>query len=570
MSGLREPGLGPIVGHTTDTSCRLWIRGGDPEDEGVQLHSARRTVGVLAVLQEGDRALFARDANKVVITPPPIYYFRLRREFDRTGVFDLGRYTSLESTTPSPPLVPDTMYRVAFGTLTLDDPFADDEEIPDAVIASRLPDPRVWASELIDMPESAQAVFRTFPAATAGFSPMLGFIVGSCRYPGFLWKVKEADRIFAPILRHVEAPDDGAAIRQILMIGDQIYADMFNRLVPVGRAATYAEFQERYLSAFGSPNMRRLLRRVPHFMILDDHEIEDNWLQDRLRKEAKHQLFNVAISAYRSYQWIHGPHPFGSRPDMPTGNRLYYAYDCANYPFFVLDTRTQRTRGPRSDDLNDNHLLGRPAFEGDEPDQLTRLLTWLTRMQAERGNVPKFVVTASVFVPNDINERWGSGPVPEDIARLDVSDSWPAYPATRRAILDTIVAGPVQNVVFLSGDIHCSTIAAMRFTQQGQALPMRAYSITSSAFYWPFPFADGDPASYVHDSTAPGQEDSFPCSQGVTMDYQAAWFTQEDNFCRVTVDRASHSVTAVFYDQKGVEIPFRPQPLPRTLTLVPW
>lgn len=25
MSSLRAPGLGPIVGHTTDRTCRLWI-----------------------------------------------------------------------------------------------------------------------------------------------------------------------------------------------------------------------------------------------------------------------------------------------------------------------------------------------------------------------------------------------------------------------------------------------------------------------------------------------------------------------------------------------------------------
>lgn len=278
----------------------------------------------------------------------------------------------------------------------------------------------------------------------------------------------------------------------------------------------------------------------------------------------------MAISAYRSYQWIHGPHPFGSRPDAPTGNRLYYRFDSAGYPYFVLDTRTQRTRGIKQDDLGDNHMLGRPAFEGDEPDQLSRLVEWLGQMQEERGNVPKFIVTASVFVPNDMNERWGGGREPEDVARLDASDSWPAYPATRRAILDAIVAGSVQNVVFLSGDIHCSNIAVMHFTRQRRKLPIRAFSITSSAFYWPFPFADGDPASYVHDSTASDQRDTFPCSRGVTMEYEAAWFTQEDNFCRVTIDRASHSLTVVFCGRDGAPIPFRPQQFPNVLDLGAW
>ena len=38
-------------------------------------------------------------------------------------------------------------------------------------------------------------------------------------------------------------------------------------------------------------------------MILDDHEIEDNWSQDRIRRDAKYQLFTIAIDAYLSYQW---------------------------------------------------------------------------------------------------------------------------------------------------------------------------------------------------------------------------------------------------------------------------
>ena len=87
MSSLRPPGLGPIVGHTTESTSRLWIRAGDPEDEGAALSSERRTLGVLAVIEK----------NGATIADPPAYYFRLHREFDRTGTFNLGKDISLES-----------------------------------------------------------------------------------------------------------------------------------------------------------------------------------------------------------------------------------------------------------------------------------------------------------------------------------------------------------------------------------------------------------------------------------------------------------------------------------------
>lgn len=44
MSSLRIPGLGPIVGHTADDCCRIWIRAGDPEDEKTSLSASRRIV----------------------------------------------------------------------------------------------------------------------------------------------------------------------------------------------------------------------------------------------------------------------------------------------------------------------------------------------------------------------------------------------------------------------------------------------------------------------------------------------------------------------------------------------
>jgi alkaline phosphatase D len=564
MSGLREPGCGPIVGHTTDTTCRLWIRAADPADERAILDEDRRTVGVIAILKKNGKRVEGQPA-----------YFRLHREFDRTGCFNLGGDFTIgewptdgSAAVPKPgPLDPDTDYVVGLGTLTVDDPLPNEVNVSDTELAKRLPKLGPWIREELDkFPADAKAQFRTFPSPAKDPADRLAFIVGSCRYPGLLWKVKQADRIFGPIADQLDESNLGPRVQLVLMVGDQIYADTLNRLIPMGRADTYGEFQERYLTAYRSPNMRRLLRSVPHYMILDDHEIEDNWTQDRLRCPDKRQLFNIAISAYMSYQWSHGPRTFG--------RLLYYHFSCSGYPFFVLDTRTQRYKEARPADLSDNYLLGRPSLHDDEPSQTDRLLNWLTTQQQERGNAPKMIVSSSVFVPNDITERTGDGD-DADGKRLERSDSWPAYPNTRRAILDCIVANQVQNVVFLSGDIHCSNVAEMTFTRNGNPLDLRAFSITSSAFYWPFPFADGDPANYVHDSKQQGQEDSFRLSDGTIMDYRAWNFTQDDNYCRVTLDRARHALDLVVFDIEGRKVRIATanggsRNLEESLSLAPW
>jgi alkaline phosphatase D len=295
-------------------------------------------------------------------------------------------------------------------------------------------------------------------------------------------------------------------------------------------------------------------------MILDDHEIEDNWSQDRLGDAGKQHLFNVAIGAYQSYQWSHGPRTYG--------RLLYYAFECAGYPVFVLDTRTQRYKDDQPG-LRDNHLLGRPSLDPvNHPGQLQRLLDWLTAQQDRAGNVPKFVVTSSVFVPNAIEERLdpaadaflaGAAPTPPpdaeaglyqfNRARRENSDSWPAYPVTRLALLRHIVQGKIQNVVFLAGDVHCSNVAEIEFEGAGD---LKAFSVTSSAFYWPFPFADGDPNGYVHDSRADGQRDPFPVLQtSAVMHYRSFGYTQEDNFTRVDLDRAAATLTVRVLDREG-------------------
>ena len=288
-------------------------------------------------------------------------------------------------------------------------------------------------------------------------------------------------------------------------------------------------------------------------MILDDHEIEDNWKQDRIRDSASLRLFNLAIDAYRSYQWCHSPRDYD--------RHLYYSFMYGDVPFFVLDTRTQRYLDDIPDSLDDNHMLGRPALHvDDEPGQIERLLIWLKDNQARSGNIPKFIVSSSVFVPNPMDAREGSSTSKgASIKKKEDSDSWPGFPQTRRAILQTIVDHGVQNVVFLSGDIHCANVAEMSFSGPANIAALKAFSVTSSAFYWPFPFADGAPSDYVHDSRAMGQEDSFviDAARNITMDYRAWNFTQDDNFCRIDVSLSpagDRQMVVRFFDNKGNQI----------------
>ena len=564
MSSLRKPIVGPIVGHTTPDSCRLWMAAGDPViDEKQSEH--RRTIGVIGIY----------NSEKQAVLPENVYYFRLRREYDRTGTFNLGKDVSFwehEGAKDKPfKLKPDTSYTVRMSSLTLDDSIDNDLEVTSEYLAKRLPVPGVWASALTAKPELySEANFKTAKDAKLSDKLPVSFFLGSCRYPGMMWKRKEADRIFAPMA----AMNDNVDFA--LMVGDQIYADLYNRFVPVGLADSYKEFQERYRTAFSSPNMSNLLSRVPTYMTLDDHEIEDNWTQDRIKKSEKRTLFNLAISFYMSYQWSHGPRFSDSyihdkdldgndvHLKRETTPKLYYNFKRNGYPFFVLDSRTQRYKNEdtdslsanlrenvkewftKKDRLDDNHMLGQPSLHHAEPNQLDFLCAWLRHMQEDYGNVPKFIVTSSVFAPNGIGSTKGDN-------EKAASDSWDAFPNTRRAILKTMIENKIQNVIFLSGDVHCANLAELEFSGEGEEL--KSYCVTSSAFYWPFSFADGEPSSYVHDSKDQRTPDSFVISdEHGSMDYKSWGFTQADNFAQVTVLPDSHELQIQLYGSKGQQL----------------
>lgn len=538
MSALREPSLGPIVGHTTHTSCRIWIRGADPDDRGAYQHSNRLTVGVIALTE----------AN----SDTDVYYFRLHRKHDRAGTFTLGEDPCIKSGSVSQPLARNTAYTARVGVLIVDGPFTNNTNVPNQELADKLPDKSVCRNELLALgKDRSTATFHTFAKKDNG-PDELNFIFGSCRYQGLSTQIK-SDEIFGPLLQEAEGGGLSGSNRRaqfVLMAGDQIYADKYNRHIPIGRADTPEEFQQRYFEAFGSGNMLRLLSRIPTYMILDDHEIENNWTRNRINKCGecgtcdKCQLYSYAIAAYENYQWRHSPRTF-----QPC---LYYSFECNGYPFFVLDTRTRRYMDYEAGDLSNNHLLGRPT-DNDEPSQLGRLLNWLAVQQDNRGNTPKFIVTPSVFVPNtkDARESRGSRHVSEKTkAKWKMkSDSWPAFPETRRAILKCIVDNQIQNVVFLSGDIYCSTVAVLEFSGSVGASKLKAFCVASSAFYWPMLFFDGKPCSFVHNSKQEDHADTFKIDDNHAMDYRAWNFTQDDNLCRV--DLCRHKLTVTAMDKKG-------------------
>ncbi|MDB5867642.1 MAG: hypothetical protein JWO70_5448 [Betaproteobacteria bacterium] len=341
----------------------------------------------------------------------------------------------------------------------------------------------------------------------------LTFAVASCRYPGTLTDRERADATFGRVHELIRSGSaDSPSL--LLLTGDQIYADAGAGLFDA--KSRRARFYDNYREAWTAPNARAVMRSIPVYMMLDDHEAGDNWhpLDHGIDDDRR----NWGLRSFEQYQYAASPKGHrlreqvaggaARRPDDRPRRRIggyHYAFQAARFPFFMCDTRSNRS---------EDRIMSRQ--------QLGLLTGWLARNNDGR---PLFVVSPSVLVPLLRSTR-GSTPA-QASAYPARSDGWDRYPESMKALFAFIATQRIRNVVFLSGDAHYSMVSEISFDGPG-CEDLRALSIVASPLYAPYPFANMGGNDFVRDG-------ELDLGQGSTMRY--------------TVDRASEldgdSVTIV-------------------------
>jgi phosphodiesterase/alkaline phosphatase D-like protein len=113
-----------------------------------------------------------------------------------------------------------------------------------------------------------------------------------------------------------------------------------------------------------------------------------------------------------------------------------------------------------------------------DADQWTSLEDWLRSQQNESGARPKFIASGSVFAPG-LHSHAGDPP-PRN------GDTWQSCPLERRRLLEFIYRNRIENVVFLSGDYHCSASATLEFPDG----KLRAYALVCPPLHAPTTFTN--------------------------------------------------------------------------------
>ncbi len=252
--------------------------------------------------------------------------------------------------------------------------------------------------------------FRTFPVETSQAS--FTFLLGSCNLHS-LGIIKNPDKPWSRISEVAAAKD----ARFMIHCGDQIYAD-----IPLPPRADPSHYRKKYLDAWDDCRpARAFLTQTSQYMILDDHEITNNFDQDMsLGSEDHIARRNAAMKAYWEFQHKHNPDT--SSPNEP--RRYYYSFSCGRAQFFVLDTRFRRSsENGQMIDLR----------------QLETLKAWLSKHKDEL----KFIVTSVPFVgqvKRPDNDKWCST----------------CFSKQREDLFDFLHQNEISKTVFLTGDMHTS------------------------------------------------------------------------------------------------------------------
>jgi hypothetical protein len=163
----------------------------------------------------------------------------------------------------------------------------------------------------------------------------------------------------------------------MLLIGDQIYADKIGSYWPGDE--WFVRFVKRYDQLWIYPNMREVLRRTPTYMVMDDHEVKDDWGTVRLAEAddddeqdfiAQNRL-TAGVEAYRVFQQAHNPDLINESSDG-----WFYKFRSGPAAFFVLDDRSKRLMPqPNWTGADKSYVLGdkqRQAFDDWANDRETK------------------------------------------------------------------------------------------------------------------------------------------------------------------------------------------------------
>ncbi len=413
-----------IIGHTTPTSVRLWFCVCEPGDYWLVVSCSPIPTQGIPLLILGDRREYkirlTTPTHTEEFSPEIVLPLSLTPETDLTGIAELMNLT------------PECRYYYALFDPNRDSPWELGHHEP------------LW--------------FETFPE----HPKTVNFGIYSCHMP---YEGRHLTNVEMWSRFHQELSQVNA--RFVLATGDQVYVDgnpdlsIWEWLRKVKSQGPTREdmvtwYRDIYRGYWGIPEVQRIYRSFPTYMIWDDHEILDGWgsytpdelagLLDvswQLRNKSEQlnfaeEMFEAARKVYWEYEHSHNP------PTDFVNNQFDYGMNCGGCSFYVLDMR-----GHRNYNREYSRTLGL--------EQWSRFEAWMAEQYQSDVQVlfivsPVPVVHLSSFVINKIDlSLFGYQDDQRD--HWEHESNWNERNHLLKSVFQ-LSQETKRSVIFISGDVH--------------------------------------------------------------------------------------------------------------------
>jgi alkaline phosphatase D len=240
----------------------------------------------------------------------------------------------------------------------------------------------------------------------------------------------------------------------VICLGDYIYAESYHskadgtavREDKIGKAnpqnpdvvreaTTYQDYLDKYALYRSDPALRKVHQKYPMVMLWDDHEVQDNYAggaADGGLDAGKHYTAKRKAAGYKAF--------YASMPRYVSNQRQYRVLRFGRtMDLIIMDQRRYRANQPCND------AVSPPCADWNEP----RTFLGQTQMKYIQDQL-KASKAAWKVMGNEVTIM----PTKVLGGSYYMYDNWEGYPQEREQLTTFIRDNGIQDVVFITGDIH--------------------------------------------------------------------------------------------------------------------
>ena len=316
------------------------------------------------------------------------------------------------------------------------------------------PDRRYWYRFSAGDAQSVIGRTRTAPSAGAAASN-LRFAFASCQ---------QYEQGFFAAYRHIVADEPDL----IVFLGDYIYDASWGRdlVRSHGAPSTYTldDYRARYALYKSDPDLQAAHAACPWIVTWDDHEVVNDYSDDRAANNLDPQRFlRRRSAAYRAY-YEHMPLPPSMQPEG-ANLRLYAKLDWgALARFYMLDDRQYRSwhACPPTGRSRPGANAGSSTVDVAECAELSDPKRTMLVAEQERWLESALGESRAAWNVLGQQTRMAQFDQLPGPGRRAWTDGWDGYPAARKRLMEYIAGKKVGNPVVIGGDVHAFNVSQLK------------------------------------------------------------------------------------------------------------